>query len=107
MLRALSCPKVLICVPPLRHRSLSATRANDLVWCPYRSQILVLLLRLVKQMIILLESLRARCLLGVRSHLLLRPPEQQLVRVMRLRDHLGMVVLTNLQAIRGRKRWLQ
>lgn len=108
VLRALGRPKVLIGVSPLRHRRLGTAWAGDLVRCPGRSQILVvLLLHVVIGWLVLLESLRARRLLGVRSHLLVWSPEEQLVRILWLRGQLGMVVLADLQAVRGGERWLE
>ena len=67
----------------------------------------MLLLHVVVGRLVLLESLRARRLLGVRSHLLVWPPEEQLVRIVRLRGELGMVVLADLQAVRGGERRLE
>lgn len=52
-------------------------------------------------MLVLLECLGS--LLGLWSHLLLRSSKEELVGVVRLRNHLRMVVLTYLYAIRGGK----
>ena len=111
MLRTLSSPKVLVRVPPLRHRGLGSAWSHHLMVrsANWLQILVVLLLQLVKGMLILLEGLRARDLWHLLAHrrLVVRARKQQLALILSLSDHLRMVVLADVETVGRGERWLR